>query len=61
MYWRFRLNSKHGYALRDESEDPQIPVEMIKGALEDYFYIKTDVKHEKRHPSSLEADKVFNL
>lgn len=59
MYWRFRLNSKHGYALKDESEEPIIPVEQIQGPLEDYFCIKTDVKHEKRPTASLEADKVI--
>jgi hypothetical protein len=59
MYWRYRLNKKHGFALKDETEDQNLDSNMIKGPLEDFFVVKTDVKFEKLKLDIVEADKVL--
>ena len=58
MYWRYHLNSEFGFSMRGDEVKTEIEASALPGPIEDFFCVKTDVKHKKRPPVSIEAEKV---
>ena len=58
MYWRYHQNKEFAFGMTADEVATDLDPEKMAGPIEDYFCVKTDVKHRKRTPESIEAEKV---